>query len=944
MKSRLFSNLLTLLLLSSTPVAAQTDTMPITVQPDRIIIGKEFVPRFLDLPQVKQVKAGEFFLLPLTSTWDYIEVAGTLRCPPGVTVKVTHLFILPGGVSECGTGQIIIRDVPINTARDPFQWGNGILNFGLRTWISSTTLPWTPLTTEVQAGDVSLTLNSPPVGWKVGDMLEITDTRQPTHETSIPLSPRRELNVTVSAITGSVVLLSRPLTFAHLAIREPNGNLVALPRVANLTRSLVVKSENANGTPGHVADVGHGAMWTVKYVLYDSLGRTRNVSLNDASPDATQPSGFKPGKNQRGRYGDHHHHAMGFGSSEIGNAYIGHPDLPIIGPNGALLTFGPKWAGIVLHNVSDGLYQDNVSILSAGAGFVSEDGNEVRNILLHNFAAFNVGNHDGTVNAEFQDTVNSNNPGAAGNGYFMRGAFNTVDSNEAWNNPIGMNRFSVIDSPLLFPSKPGVLGDTPMTELHTVPFVFQNNVTNANGIAGLEDWFQPETPTLNHLAAFNGQWQFLQGTSTLTRPNFTNAWFVGDGGTTTCMGGTIAYVETWKQVGGRAVGCGIGGSGGLARNVSITGTTFQNVVNLDFTSMPDQGATLTDLTFLPLPGIPLHTLTFGRSNATCWDGVSPLGHMEGIAWESQRGSLWSAKNWNGDGKSYQLFNACQLGSLPAMYSVADNTESVFASPEVGLTGLQAWNKYGLALDGEAVDDTKTTTLPGLINGFARIGTSSTLGPPRFIITSPTLRAPAFVFDDGSPKRQIRMYGLMTGRIADAPGVGYLSIDGGLPFIAAQSPVEKFWSDDRRPQFDAPADGPHTARSWRSDANNVLIPSTLMTFQFTVGAFVPPLTVAVPNLVGQTQAAATASLLSIHLIVGTVTPKVDAAPLGQVLSQSPTSGAQATINSQVNLVVSSGPPPPPPPTLDTYTFSTPKAIYTFTCNPALSTCTYSVVLR
>ena len=26
--------------------------------------------------------------------------------------------------------ELIVRDVPIDTARDPFQWGNGLLNFG----------------------------------------------------------------------------------------------------------------------------------------------------------------------------------------------------------------------------------------------------------------------------------------------------------------------------------------------------------------------------------------------------------------------------------------------------------------------------------------------------------------------------------------------------------------------------------------------------------------------------------------------------------------------------------------------------------------------------------------------------------------------------------------------------------------------------------------------
>ena len=51
------------------------------------------------------------------------------------------LFILPGGTLDCGTEadpiphrvEFIVRDVPIDTRRDPFQWGNGLLNFGTQT-------------------------------------------------------------------------------------------------------------------------------------------------------------------------------------------------------------------------------------------------------------------------------------------------------------------------------------------------------------------------------------------------------------------------------------------------------------------------------------------------------------------------------------------------------------------------------------------------------------------------------------------------------------------------------------------------------------------------------------------------------------------------------------------------------------------------------------------
>ena len=100
------------------------------VLPDRIVMHNgEFLPRFLDLPGSFVVVQGAVAVLN-AGTYGTIEVRGTLTIP-AVEVKVTHLIVLPGGVLtvECGA-RIIGRDVPLDTARDPFQWGNGLVNFG----------------------------------------------------------------------------------------------------------------------------------------------------------------------------------------------------------------------------------------------------------------------------------------------------------------------------------------------------------------------------------------------------------------------------------------------------------------------------------------------------------------------------------------------------------------------------------------------------------------------------------------------------------------------------------------------------------------------------------------------------------------------------------------------------------------------------------------------
>ena len=159
---------------ASVPSSALTqDLMPILVQPDRVMIGKEFVPRRLDLPRVKVVAAGETFEPAADSTFDYIEVAGTLKVSRAhsTSLKFQHLFVLPGGTLDAGTAadpipasvhvELVVLSVPIDTAKDPFQWGNGLLNFGHRFVYGAKKLEWTTVTAEVRKGGT--TLGSPKI-------------------------------------------------------------------------------------------------------------------------------------------------------------------------------------------------------------------------------------------------------------------------------------------------------------------------------------------------------------------------------------------------------------------------------------------------------------------------------------------------------------------------------------------------------------------------------------------------------------------------------------------------------------------------------------------------------------------------------------------------------------------------------------------------------------
>jgi beta-lactam-binding protein with PASTA domain len=68
-------------------------------------------------------------------------------------------------------------------------------------------------------------------------------------------------------------------------------------------------------------------------------------------------------------------------------------------------------------------------------------------------------------------------------------------------------------------------------------------------------------------------------------------------------------------------------------------------------------------------------------------------------------------------------------------------------------------------------------------------------------------------------------------------------------------------------------------------------------------------VAVPNVVGLTQSAATSAITGAGLVVGSVSSSTSTTvPAGSVITQSPLGGSQAAPGSSVALIISSGPPP------------------------------------
>lgn len=911
--------------------------MSITVQTDRVLIGGagEFLSRRLDLPNRLVVGPGTTFLLPVDSTWDYLEVAGTLRCDPthDTTLRVTHLVILPGGLFECGTAaapipathrvEIVIRDVPIDLTKDPFRWGNGIVNFGRQTRVGTTKTPFAEAIGSLMAGATAITLAAPPVGWQAGDEVLLPDTSTQTlvefrEGQDRKTFSRHEARVTVVSVNGSTLALSKPLDFAHPNIVTPDGVVVLRPRVANLTRNIVIRSENADhpltGTRGHTADVGMGVTWDIRDNQFVQLGRTLNDPVDDAAT-------AHPTTNQKGRYAHHHHHAgSSVGSADVGNAYQGNPTTT-------------KWA-LVVHGTSDVLIEGNVAVDFPGAGFVTEDGYEVRNVFRKNFAAY----IQGTPPANDPDgNIKINRPGSEGSGFWFRGVMNTIDGNEAWNcYRSGFDLFNILQPAGLYPSVPGGMPDTPLDRRAVVPISFDGNVTAANN-GGLEVWGIKRFPITHLIAAYNWDRQVMAASSDSIAFEIRDSQVVcavGKGGVELNGGDGIhsgdGYVNTYDQFNTSILGCGKGiAQGGAANGINITGGVLQNTVDIDRI----HGHLLVDgTTFKPLGTQPkryIETSEMDTPPGFVWDGVSPLPPVGFVRFGVNRGSDLIVKNAPGfgqPGKNYRLYFNGAKGDRPAWYSTGTGNH-VYNPPVKGLTWQQVWDQYGIGYLGGVVDPAKALTIDGLNYGVALEGTTTALGPPKAVITYPNSYEP-FIPD-------LRVQLALTGDHTQASPFVFASVDDG-PRIQLETPVpdaDSILNDQRSFGLDgdAVAQGRHVLKVWRTTLADPLVPLPGADFSvaYAVGVAAPtppaPPIVTTPLRAGDSVVRGTAAPSAlVHVLINataagdvpadgagafarTVVPLV----AGQVVTATQTLGGLTSQGSTPVTVLAGTPPPPTP---------------------------------
>ncbi len=441
-------------------------------------------------PDLAVVAIQEGGTLTFSTTQDTEMLVGTLIVEPEGTLTVGTVA---QPVQADVTARIVIADRPFDLDLDPTQIGNGLIGLGtVHMHGAEMDSTFVRMAAEPSIGDTTLRLAEPVSGWQVGDRLFLPDSRQliggsirattagPSYEGQFEV-------VTLSGISpdGRTLTLSAPLRFDHPGARDADGVLRFLPHVANLSRNVMVESENGLGTRGHTVFMGRADV-DLRYVQFNLLGRTTLGLIDDTRFDRDGEV-THIGTNQSGRYplqfrdllGPETPQANGFQYTSVGNSIT--CSLP---------EHEFKW-GLVIHESHYGLVQDNVVHNWGGAGLVAEEGSETANVIEGNFVGRIFGN-----GRRAQEVI-GDTYGVQGAGVWLRGPDNIVRDNVAAN-IIGTNTggnsygFLIVETKVQEITVPAAQGEAPSVtrNIHEIPVrEFVGNEAYGTIGVGFSNWF-----------------------------------------------------------------------------------------------------------------------------------------------------------------------------------------------------------------------------------------------------------------------------------------------------------------------------------------------------------------------------------------------------------------------------------------------------------------------
>ncbi len=354
-----------------------------------------------------------------------VQVAGTLRLAPQtntrllvetIVVERSGAFVIGQAgtpVSEGTTAEVVFTDPGglgvTPTEADPEALRRGLVSMGEVGLYGSAKTPYA-----VVAGPVTrtktLALAAPvPADWRVGDTLVLPSTQ--FRKLGDLANEVRE----IESLAGNVVTVTRAWDAAHRV------DVSSTLHVANLTRNVVLRSENkAISHRGHVMLMNCAAS-NVEYASFSALGRTdKSVPIDDPARDARGNLERDSGKNPRGRYPLHFHQC----GLDDGVAHV----------SGSVVNNTPGW-GLVAHT-SRVAIDRNVVFDFTGAGFVAESGNELGS-FTRNFAIGGRGNGQFSLRRSYlgdEDRIHLADFGYHGDGFWFQAPMLSVTDNIAAGN------------------------------------------------------------------------------------------------------------------------------------------------------------------------------------------------------------------------------------------------------------------------------------------------------------------------------------------------------------------------------------------------------------------------------------------------------------------------------------------------------------------------------
>lgn len=291
---------------------------------------------------------------------------------------------------------------------------------------------WVKLGADARKGDSTVTLAEPATGWRVGDKVIVTGTKDPDERDGVAFTEE----AAIRAIDGPRVTVDHPLGHDHAGGGEYRGE------VANLSRNVVVESADL-AHRGHTMYHRNSA-GSISYAEFRHLGKEGVL----------------------GRYAIHFHLV---GNTMRGSSVVG----------ASIWDSGNRW--VTVHGTNYLVVRDCVGYKSVGHGFFLEDGTEVYNVFDRNLA---VQAKRGKPLPK-QVLPFDRNEGA---GFWWANSLNTFTRNVACENGRYGFRFEATRTSRFDPTLPVMQsdGERKPVDIRTLPFVrFDDNEAHGDGLYGI---------------------------------------------------------------------------------------------------------------------------------------------------------------------------------------------------------------------------------------------------------------------------------------------------------------------------------------------------------------------------------------------------------------------------------------------------------------------------